>query len=429
MIESRTKIQLLVFVIITLVGVSFVGARYARLDRLFVDDTYTVVAHFSESGGIFSAAEVTYRGVKIGQVDRLELTDDGVDVLLSIDKDYDAISADAVALVGNRSAVGEQYVELQPQSDAEPFLGEDSEIPTENTRTPIQTKTFLTNLSNTVNSVDREAMRTTVTELGAAFGGTGEDLQRIIDTGNAFIEDANANFDTTTALIKDGNTVLRGQVASASAIRNFASQMALFSGSLAGSDQDLRKVIDSGSVAANDLRRFIEDNEVDLAGLVNNLVTTGEVTVKHLDGIQQVLVVYPYVVEGGFTVVAKSPQTGLYDAHFGMIETSQPHVCTRGYESTDRRPPQDGSNRPMNVKARCTEPAAESNARGAQHAPRAGADYDAPVLASVDPATGKVTWGSEVPDGLSNPGTAAPSTLGEESWKWLFLQPLATTPE
>lgn len=430
MIERTTKIQLLVFLIITLVGVSFVGARYARLDRLFIDDTYTVVAHFSESGGIFSAAEVTYRGVKIGQVERLELTDAGVDVLLSIDKGYDEIPADAIALVGNRSAVGEQYVELQPQSDVKPYLGEDSEIATENTQTPIQTKTLLTNLSNTVNSVDREALRTTVSELGAAFGGTGEDLQRIIDTGNAFIQDANANFDTTTALIKDGNVVLRGQVASASAIRNFASKLSLFSGSLAASDRDLRKVIDNGSLAANDLRRFIEDNDVDLAGLVNNLVTTGEVTVKNLDGVEQVLVVYPYVVEGGFTVVAKSPQTGLYDAHFGLIETSEPHVCTRGYESTNRRNPQtERGNAPMNFKARCTEPAAESNARGAQHAPRAAADYDSPVVASVDPASGKVTWGSKVPGGLDNPGSVAPSTLGEESWKWLFLQPLATSPE
>ena len=430
MIDRRTKAQLLVFVIITLLGVSFVGARYARLDRVFVDDTYTVVAHFSESGGIFAGGEVTYRGVRVGQVETMELTDEGVDLHLSIDDDYDAIPADAVALVGNRSAVGEQYVELQPQSDAEPFLGEDSEIPVENTRTPIQTQTLLTNLSNTVESVDKEALRTTVRELGAAFAGTGQDLQQIIDTGNAFIQDANANFDTTTALIRDGNTVLRGQVASESAIRSFARDLALFSGTLADSDKDLRGVIDNGSMAATDLRRFLEENEVDLAELLNNLVTTGEVVVKNLDGIEQVLVVYPYVVEGGFTVVSKSPDTGLYDAHFGLIETSNPPVCTRGYESTNRRnPTTERGNAPMNVKAHCAEPATESNPRGAPHAPRAAADYDENVVAYFDPETGKLDWGSEPPGGLVDRGTVAPSTLGEESWKWLFLQPLTTAQE
>ena len=59
MITRRTKIQLMIFVLITLVGVTFVGARYAKLDRLIYDDTYTVVAHFPDSGGIFASGLVT----------------------------------------------------------------------------------------------------------------------------------------------------------------------------------------------------------------------------------------------------------------------------------------------------------------------------------------------------------------------------------
>ena len=423
MITRRTKVQLLVFVVITLLGVSYVGARYARLDQLVRDDTYTVVAHFAESGGIFAGGEVTYRGVKIGQVEQLELTGSGVDVHLGIEDSFDSIPADAIALVGNRSAVGEQYVELQPQSDEKPYLGDESEIAVENTRTPIQTQTLLTNLSNTVESVDKDALRTTVDELGAAFAGTGDDLGQIIDTGNAFIEDANENFDVTTALIRDSNVVLQGQVDSETAIRTFARDLALFSDTLAASDGDLRGVIDSGSVAANELRTFIEDNEVQLGELINNLVTTGEVVVQHLDGIEQVLVVYPYVVEGGFTVVSKSPDTGRYDAHFGLITQSSPPVCRRGYESTDTRPPQERADLPMNEGARCLEPATQSNARGSQHSPASR------VAATYDPTTGRLRWGGKVPSGQSTPGTLAPSTLGEESWKWLFLQPLAATQE
>ena len=307
MITSRTKIQLMVFVLITLLGVSYVGARYARLDRLVVDDSYTVVAHFPDSGGMFAGGEVTYRGVRVGEVSSLELTDAGVDFNLDIANDFDTIPADTLAVVGNRSAVGEQYVELQPQADSEPYLTDDSEIATENTRTPIKVETLLTNLSNTVESVDKKALKTTVDELGKAFEGTGQDLGRIIDSGNSFIEKANENFDVTTALIRDSNTVLNGQIAKESAIRTFARNLQLFSSTLAGSDADLRKVIDSGSVTANELRTFIEDNEVELGELVSRLVTTGEVVVKHLDGVEQVLVIYPYVVEGGFTVVSKSP--------------------------------------------------------------------------------------------------------------------------
>jgi len=139
-------------------------------------------------------------------------------------------------------------------------------------------------------------------------------------------------------------------------------------------------------------------------------------------------VLYPYVVEGGFTVVSRSPETGLYDAHFGMVLTNDPPVCHNGYQSTDTRPPQDGSNRAMNVNARCTEPGSQSNPRGAQHAPsnRPAAKYRVPV-AWYDPRSRHLTWGSRVPSRLEDAGSPAPATLGEETWKWLLLQPLTGT--
>ncbi|GAB2873210.1 MCE family protein [Nocardioides pacificus] len=432
MITRRTKVQLVIFVIITLVGVSYVGAKYARLDRLLFDDAYTVVAHFERSGGIFTGAEVSYRGVRIGEVEKMVLTEDGVDVHLGIDNEHDEIPSDTVALVGNRSAVGEQYVELQPEVDDGPFLENDSEIPVDMTRTPIATEKLLTDLSNTVNSVDREDLQTVVTELGIGFDGTGEDLQQIIDTGNSFIETADENFELTTELIRDSNTVLNTQLDSAGSIRSFARDLSLFSGALAGSDADLRSVIDNGSATANQLRRFLEDNEVDLASLINNLVTTGEIVIRRLDGVEQLLAVYPYVVEGGFTVVAKDPRSGMYDAHFGLVLTTEPEVCHAGYEVTDTRPPQNLEDRPMVMNARCTEPPTQSNARGASQAPRAGAEYDdAPVVARVDPDQGEVRWGSSAATGESadaaRPGTFAPRSLGEESWKWLLLHPLTQT--
>ena len=428
MITRRTKVQLVIFVIITLVGCSFVGMRYAKLDRYIVDDSYEVTVHFTDSGGVFAGSQVTYRGVAVGKVDRLVLSDEGVDVILRIDNDHDDIPADTTALAGNGSAVGEQYVELQPQTEATPYLESGDEIDAADTSIPISTETLLSNLSTTVASVDAESLKTTVDEFAAAFGGTGEDLQRLIDSGNSFIKTANDNFDVTTALIRDGNTVLNGQISSESALRNFASELSGFSTALAGSDPDLRRLIETGSTSTIELRDFIETNRVELGSLFNNLVTTGEIIVKHLDGIKQVLVVYPYVVEGGFTVVSKSPDTGLYDAHFGLI-ISDTKPCKNGYGGTQTRKPSDGANVPMNEGARCSDPPSASNPRGAQNAPRRAAPgYDAPVVGSFDPETGEFAWG-DVGAGLETTGTVAPQTLGEESWKWLFLQPLTTGQE
>ena len=429
MITRRTRVQLIVFALITVIGVTYVGARYARLDRLFLDRTYTVVAHFPESGGIFAGGEVTYRGVRIGQVSELELTEDrsGVDVHLEIDNGWDEIPADTLAVVGNRSAVGEQYVELQPQRDGGPFLTDGSEIAEAATRTPIATEKLLEDVSTTVASVDREALRTTVHELGLAFNGTGEDLQQIIDTGNSFIQTADANFEVTTALIRDANTVLRTQVGSESALRSFATNLSSFSTALAGADKDLRRVIDSGSFTADQLRTFLEDNEVEIAELLNNVITTGEVVVRNIPGIKVLLIAYPWVLEGSFTVVGKSPDNK-YDAHIGMIMTTT-SPCFDGYQSTRTRSPANGENWDLNEDARCTEPPTKSNPRGYQNLPRPEPDIDGvadeteEVIGSYDAETGRFTWGG--PSLAPSPGGGvAPPSLGADSWKWLFLQPL-----
>ena len=418
MLTSRTKKQLLVFVFITLVGVSYVGARYARLDRLVYDSAYRVNAQFTQSGGIFTGAEVSYRGVKVGQVSDMRLTRDGVDVVLSIDKGH-KIPADTLALVANKSAVGEQYVDLEPRTDKGPFLKEGSGISTANTAVPKSTTQILTSVDSFVNSVPQDSLRTVVSELGAGFKGSGPDLARLIDSSSSFIDAANQNFGVTTALIKDSNTVLRTQAEKGSAIRSFSQNLALFSGVVADNDAALRALIDNGSATANELRTFLEQNQVDLGGLINNLVTTGEVVVKHLPGVRQILVLYPYEVASGYTVAAKNAEG--YNARFGFVLNPDPAVCHAGYDPKQWRSPTDGSNRPMDMTAHCSEPASQSNARGSQHAPRPRT-APGPAVASYDLGSGALSWDDQSDRVVYDGGAAA--LYGDDSWKSLLLHPL-----
>ena len=429
MITRRTKLQLLVFALITLLGVSFVGARYARLDRLVMDTSYSVTAQFRQSGGIYTGAEVGYRGVTVGRVTRMTLTKQGVDVRMAIQNKYQNIPRDTRAVVANRSAVGEQFVDLQPRTRTRPYLADGGTIPLAMTATPIETTTLLTDLDTTVNSVNKRSLTTVVDELGKAFNGTGRDLGTIIDTSNSFINAANDNFDVTTALLRDSNTVLGTQIDKTSDIKSFSKDLALFSTTLANSDPDLRVVIENGSATANQLRSFINQNKIDLGQLINNVVTTGEITGRHLAGTELILTVYPYVVAGGYTVIDNDGGKSPYNANFGLILQQDPPICTQGY-NTPRRDPNSAAGRaevPMNTSVRCTEPPSTSNARGAQNTPknRAAADYRAPVVGTYDRTTRKVTLTDKAPGADVTYDGGAAQLMGQDSWKWLLVQPLA----
>lgn len=253
------------------------------------------------------------------------------------------------------------------------------------------TEKLLGDTASTVGSVNAESLTTTIDELGAAFAGAGDDLERLLDSSTAFLRTADANFAVTEALIRDSNTVLAGQVDSTSALTSFAANLSLFSGVLAERDPDLRELITNGAAGAIQLREFLDEVKVDLSELLAEAVTIGGIVQKRLPGLKQVLSVYPYVVEGGFTVVEKDSKSGLWNAHFGLVLTPAP-LCEAGY-NTAKRPPQDGSNRELNTNARCSEPATKSNPRGAQNLGRTAPGLGENVAGSYDSGTGQFSWG------------------------------------
>ena len=107
------------------------GADAARVGRI------TVTVEMPESGGLYRFANVTYRGVQIGKVTDIDVARDSVIAQLSLDASP-TVPADVVAEIRSVSAVGEQYVDLQPRTKAPPYLGNGSVIPEANVVLPQQ---------------------------------------------------------------------------------------------------------------------------------------------------------------------------------------------------------------------------------------------------------------------------------------------------
>jgi phospholipid/cholesterol/gamma-HCH transport system substrate-binding protein len=308
------------------------------------------------------------------------------------------------------------------------------------TPTPVHTETLLLNLDRLVQSVDKRDLAVVIDQLGAAFAGSGRDLQAIIDSGDALTQEAVDALPETIRLINDGGTVLDTQRASGSAIKSFSSDLADLSATLRTSDGDLRKVLDNGIVASQQLDQLLRTDGPDLTALLANLLTTGQVTVAHIHGLEQVLVTYPANVSGGNTVVPGDGTT-----HFGLVlNASDPPACTKGY-NTKIRPPSDTSSGPANTSAHCAEPrGSKTTVRGAQNAPRPGSgqadtspggltrtegdEPGAPVsssyIAGYDPTSGLAYGADQAPLVFGTSGGQA-QAFGKDSWQWLLLSPLS----
>ncbi|MEV5386535.1 MlaD family protein [Streptomyces sp. NPDC052721] len=424
MITRTVKAQLLAFAAVTALGVSYVGARYTGLVDDVLSRGYTVRADFAESGGVFPGAEVTYRGVPVGRVGDLKPTGSGISVALRIEDGAPRIPADTLAVVANRSAVGEQYVDLQPRGPGGPYLMDGSPIPRSRTRTPLPVTDLVLSLDRLVTSVGKDDLRTTVDELGKAFSGTGPHLSRLVDSGDALVESASESLPQTVSLIEDSRRVLRTQADQGSAIKSFSRDLAQLTEQLKSSDGDLRRLIGTTVPATREVDSLLKSTRPHVPVLLANLISGGQVTVARLPGVEQALVTLPLNVAGSYTVIPGDGTT-----HFGLtVNADDPPACTQGY-GTQRRDPADTGTRPANTQARCTAPrGGKTSVRGAQNAPGAttgpaGAGRAA-FVAPYDPETGTATGPDGTPVEIGSTG-GEQSVFGKESWQWLLVGPMA----
>jgi virulence factor Mce-like protein len=332
-ITRKVRLQLLAFAAVALLGISYLGFTYVGLDRVLLGDGFDVAADFSDSGGIFVNAEVTYRGVQVGRVSDMQLTDDGVRVTMTIDPGAPEVPADTSAVVANRSAVGEQYVDLRPDQDEGPYLADGSVIPQDRTAIPIPVEQLLLDVDELVGSIDTDDLRVVVDELGTAFAGAGDDLGRLLDNGDLLLARAQQSLPQTLQLITDGQTVLDTQAESRSAIQSWASDLRALSDTLVSSDPDLRALLVNAPDAGAALQTLVQDAGPGLGSMVRYLDVLNDVTIPRLAGVEQMLATYPDAVSGAFSVVRNDG--GMMRAHFGFVLNSgDPQPCTTGYLSS-----------------------------------------------------------------------------------------------
>ncbi|WP_037360607.1 MCE family protein [Amycolatopsis orientalis] len=369
MLLRRIKIQITVFAVLAAVGVGYAGWRYAGLDRLFGHRGYQVTVQLSTGGGLFAGADVTYRGVGVGRVSALELTSAGVDARLDIDPDAPRIPAKTQAVVANRSAVGEQYLDLRPSTDAGPYLADGSRIAQQDTALPVRPETLLSSADALLSHLPADSLRTVVDELDKAFAGKEHQLRQLLDATGSLVAAGTEHAPQTRSLLSDGRTVVQTQKDLAEPITSFGSDLHALAAQLKTSDPDLRKLINVTPDVARQVSDVLRQSGSDLSVLTANLLTTANVVKTRVNGIEQTLVVSPYL-----PVLGSALLPGDGTAHMGFIlNFFNPPACTKGYENTTARPGSDTREAAPNQQAYCAEPPGSPvNVRGAQNAPYGG---------------------------------------------------------
>ena len=158
MLSRFVRIQLAIFTVASVIGMTVMIVVYLQAPTLLGIDRMTVTLNLPGTGGLYQFSNVTYRGVQIGKVTEVRPTREGAVATLSLNTSP-RIPADLQAAVLSVSAVGEQYVDLQPRAGSGPYLQDGSVIAARNTTVPQAVGPMLDQVSALVTSVPKDKIR------------------------------------------------------------------------------------------------------------------------------------------------------------------------------------------------------------------------------------------------------------------------------
>ncbi|MET9488344.1 MlaD family protein [Nocardia sp. NPDC006630] len=404
-LSKFVKVQLAIFTVLTVIGLSVIGGQYVKLPAmLFGIGQYGVTVQLPATGGLYESANVAYRGTNVGKVKSVNLTSAGVDAKLSIGSDY-KIPSDVEAYVRSVSAIGEQYVDLVP-ADAPKGgnLHDGSVIPVDRTKLPQDVGDMLDQADRLLSTVANTKLAEVINAAFVAFNGAGPDLQRLLDSASLLVQEAKNTTEPTKDLLDKIGPLLDTQNQSADDVRGWTKDLATVTDQLRQHDPALRSLLEHGPDAIQKVNQTFQDLKPTLPIMLANLISVGQVGVTYHAGLEQILVIYPPLLAGLLTAIRGPAEYGAM-VDF-MLGVNDPPGCTTGFLPADqRRSPADltPADTPDNMYCKVAQNAKEA-VRGIRNTPC----VDVPGKRAPSPALchdpeGYVPEGDNPPSGMPHP--------------------------
>lgn len=395
--KTKVKINLVAFILLAF------GLTFAMATQVLsvLEKRYTVDAIFPDAGGVFTNQEVTYRGVTVGQVGNMEVVEDGVKISLLIREEFKIPKEEVIARVMFKSAVGEQFVDLLPGADGEPYLADGDEIPIDQTEIPVSTQELLTTLEAVLRGVPPEDLKGAVDALGIGLTGRGPDLATIIESSAELAELFADRAPEIENILKSGTQVGSAYLNSKEDFEEAVRQLVAVSEALSDNRGNLQDLLDNTNFASDEVVTFLRENRPALDEVLIDLAEINQLQADHEGDLRQLLGNLPYGL--GKVVSAFEPQTGL--VRFGLVQDTANPGCSYG---TPRQPPSDRDTGLPPKNGNCNS------------TPNAATNDSSTGTSAVDPTLGGVPAATD--PAFAEP--SLPARMSDWSWSLFYLNGL-----
>ncbi len=316
--NKRLMPRMIALVVVVVVGVYYIAfdiMQYRLFSRPFV-----VTVLMPSAGGLYTGADVTYRGVQVGTVGALDVQPDQLAVKLDIDAG-EHIPDNGPVRVKELSALGEQYIDFQPTHGDGPDLRTGTVIPAKRVVLPTSIGTTLIDLGKMLKSINTHDLVVNENFLATAFNGTGSDLRTIIVSGERLFNALVAAQPETVNLVLDGQTDLHTLEATDGDLATFSAGLSSLTQELADSNTSLRALIKNSNAAEIKLNPLLASDSASIDALVATSATDSQVSAAYAPQVDAIFELLPAVSDDLASVASNGHIHGVLE-----VNTADP-VC------------------------------------------------------------------------------------------------------
>ncbi|MGM7646147.1 MCE family protein [Nocardia sp. JW2] len=269
LVRRRVAVANAGLVVVLLLGALYLGGAVLRIDP--TDSPYEVTVELATSGGLTAGSDVTFRGVRVGRVQHVRVSDDGIAAVARIEEGTRIPRGGRVA-VARLSAAGEQYLDFRPETETAPYLEDGAVIARADTAVPVQVQSVLANMTGLVSGLNPERLNVIVDELDKALAGGPDGLRNMISGLSRAMAGLTDLLPQTEHLLRNLE-VIASTTAHAQPDLGIITQAgsALFQ-QFTAADAELRHLLEEGPGQLATLGGFVSRTQDPITDLVTNFV-------------------------------------------------------------------------------------------------------------------------------------------------------------
>ncbi len=254
-----------------LVIAAFIGGSILKYQGRFTETKDVTLRTDSAGNSLTAHADVKARGMVVGTVASVNPSPDGkVDVVLALQPDkLHLLPRDTTARILPKTLFGERYVALEvpeePTTTAT-LVGGD-EIRTADAGNAKEVQDFFDRLLPLLKAVPPQDLNVTLTSLGQALTGRGQEIGETIKRLDVIFSEVNAHTDDLQATLRGLASFSTTYSDALPSIINGLDNLRVTGNTLVEREGDLAAMIASLGVAADDTTAFLRTNRTDLINI------------------------------------------------------------------------------------------------------------------------------------------------------------------